>query len=102
MPIVGLSVAETAPLADDGCKLVPLVKLDILHWMAQAKFLNARAPHYVSLYFNYGQIVDELLCIGGVGLCRQLSDGWVPILVIECILGVAEHSHGRGGQHPEG
>ncbi len=74
MAVINLFVAEAAPLAGDGGEFVSLVELDVLDGVAQPQLVDTRASDYVSSHFHNGQLVNQLLSIGHVGLRRNLSN----------------------------
>ena len=52
--------------------LVPSVELDVLHGVAEAELVHARAAHHVGTHFHNGQLIDELLRIRLMGVQRNL------------------------------
>ena len=73
MVVSGHFVSKTAPLAGHGRVLVPLVELDVLHRMAETKFVDACASRDAAPDLNDGQIIDQLLGVCHVSLSRHLS-----------------------------
>ena len=65
-------VPETAPFASHRRLGVPLVELDVLDRMAEAKLLHPHAPHYLPRMVDDWHGVDQLLGIGLVRIVRFL------------------------------
>ena len=73
--IVDLLEAEAAPLAGGGGEVMSLVKLNVLHGVAQAQLVDASAACLVSADHHNRKIIYELLSICKVGvvgfLCKR-------------------------------
>ena len=59
--------SETAPFAGGWGVLVPFVKLDVLHGVAQAHALHATASGHSPIDFYDWHVVDQLLSICHMG-----------------------------------
>ena len=53
MSIINLLVSEPAPLACHWGELVSLVKLNVLHGVAESKALHSSASDHIALVFHY-------------------------------------------------
>ena len=71
--VVHLPVSKAAPLARDGCKLVPLVELNVLNGVTQSDFVDSCAASLVTVNFDNRKVVDQLLRVAHVGHRRQLK-----------------------------
>ena len=75
--IVDLLEAEAAPLAGRGGKEMSLVKLDVLHGVAQAQLVDTGAAGLVAVDHHNRKVIYELLSIcevSVVGFLRTIKD----------------------------
>ena len=71
-----LDVAEATPLANLWVVVMLAHHIDVLHGVAQAKFVDSFAPHYVHVDLDHWHLRNQLFCVALVRNSRMLELGF--------------------------